>query len=121
MSETRDYCSYYVAYANSLGIAPQQVWVHDGENNVNYMSWIQARWGEWRALRRLASSAPLSAAHRDDFEAWLAATFPAPSPLGVYACLTCYSAECAHVRAARLADDATGQAIARSAAQAGAA
>ena len=41
--------------------------------NVQFMEWVRARWGEWRAETGKTAATPLSEADHVAFDAWLAA------------------------------------------------
>jgi hypothetical protein len=60
----------YVAYAKSLGIAPENVFEHDG-SMANFIGWITEYWRDYRKLRGIPSEAPVSDADHKAFDAWL--------------------------------------------------
>lgn len=67
----------YVCYAKSKGMTPAEALKNDteqypGGKMCGFTLWIQARWHDWRTLRNLARDYPLSDAHYDDFDVWLA-------------------------------------------------
>ena len=66
----------YVCYAQVHERDPEQMLAFDAERfpggkMAGFLIWMGHRWSEYRHLRGLSATAPLSDADHDDFMSWL--------------------------------------------------
>jgi len=60
----------YLAYAKYLGIAPDDVWEHDGKNNSAYIRWINNAMATFKQAHPEAFTG-IHATDNDLFDEWL--------------------------------------------------
>ena len=67
-----EYQPYFVAYAHSQGMDPAAlIDARPGLWRLDFMSWIQARWREYRKHIGAGPNAALTTDEREAFQGWL--------------------------------------------------
>lgn len=67
-----EYQPYFVAYAKSQGIEPEAIIsTRPGLWKLDFLSWIRARWSEYRKQIGVGPDDVLTAEERNAFGSWL--------------------------------------------------